>query len=286
MKQLFKTQHLQEEFDKNGFVRVPLLTAAQTDELLLRYRAIEAEHEQIGLPFTTTSHSNDHRLIQKADEAIASVFATEMDKYLCDYKLLFGNFLIKQTGSESVTPLHQDTSFVDESRFSSISVWVSLQDTDQRNGCMRFIKGSHRFRHILRPTHAYAWPFEGVRDRLEQLLVDYPSRRGEAFIFDHGLIHASYPNLTETPRVAAVMAAYPSEAELLMYFFEKGSTTSVQKYKMTKEAYLHFTKGEPPAAGDLIETETFDYRQVTPGELRAMLPSRSFVQQVRGLLSI
>jgi hypothetical protein len=286
MKQLFKTQHLQEEFDKNGLVRVPLLTAAQTDELLLGYKSLEVEHEQIGLPFTTTSHSNDYRLIQKADEAIASVFAPEMDKYLCDYKLLFGNFLIKQTGPESVTPIHQDTSFVDESRFTSISVWVSLQDTDQRNGCMRFINGSHRFKHILRPTHAYAWPFEGVKERLGELLEDYPSRKGEAFIFDHRLIHASYPNLTENPRVAAVMAAYPSEAELLMYFLKKDSTTIVEKYKMTKEAYLHFTKGEPPVAGDLIETETFDYLPVTSDELRAMLPSRSFVQQVRELLSI
>ena len=286
MKQLFKTQHLQGEFDKNGFVRVPLLSSAQTDELTELYKTIEAEHDQIGLPFTTTSHSNDHRLIQKADEAIASVFAAEMDRYLCDYNLLFGNFLIKQSGPESATPLHQDTSFVDESRFSSISVWVSLQDTDQRNGCMRFIKGSHKFRHILRPTHAYPWPFDAVRGRLEELLEDYPSQRGEAFIFHHGVIHASYPNQTDTPRVAAVMAAYPTDADLLMYFLENGSTSSVQKYKMTKEAYLHFIKGEPPAAGDLIETETFDYRPVTPDELRAMLPPRSFVQQVRELLSI
>ena len=286
MKQLFKTQHLQDEFDKNGFVRVHLLTAAQTDDLLLRYRAIEAEHDQIGLPFTTTSHSNDHQLIQKADEAIAAVFAAEMDKYLCDYKLLFGNFLIKQSGPQSVTPLHQDTSFVDESRFSSISVWVSLQDTDQRNGCMRFIKGSHKFKHILRPTHAYPWPFEEVKAQLEAQLTDYPSGRGEAFIFDHRVIHASYPNLTDTPRVAAVMAAYPSDTDLLMYFLEKGSTNSVQRYRMTKEAYLHFIKGEPPGAGDLIGTETFDYRPVTPDELRAMLPPRSFVQQVRELLSI
>ena len=175
---------------------------------------------------------------------------------------------------------------MDERRYSSISVWVSLQDTDQRNGCMRFVKGSHKFKYILRPTHAYPWPFENVMGQLEQQLTDYPSRRGEAFIFDHRVIHASYPNLTQTPRVAAVMAAYPSDAELLMYFFEKGSTNTVQRYKMTKEAYLHFIKGEPPAAGDLMETEIFDYRPVTLHELCAMLPVKSFVQQVRKLLSI
>ena len=287
MKPLFKIQELQEEFDKNGFVRVPLLTAAQVDELMLLYKTTETEHKKIGLPFTTTSHSNDSDLIRKADTQIAGVFSPEMNKYLCDYKLLFGNFLIKQPGLNSVTPLHQDTSFVDEKKFSSISIWVSLQDTDPENGCMRFIKGSHKFKHILRPTHDYSWPFEGIRDQLEKLLEDYPSQKGEAFIFHHGIIHASYPNLTDMPRIAAVMAAYHDDAQLLMYFLDKDSSSSVQKYKMTKDAYLHFIKGEPPAIGELIETEFFDYKQITPAEFGKMAPhSRSFIQKVLAFLPV
>jgi hypothetical protein len=287
MKPFFKSQQFQEEFDKNGFVRVSLLTAQQTDDLLARYETIREEHENMGLPFTTTSQSNDHELIRKADEQIAAVFSAEIDTILQDYKLLFGNFLIKQSGPASITPLHQDTSFVDEKHFSSISIWVSLHDADQRNGCMRFIPGSHKFKHILRPTHAYPWPFCNVMSQLEELLEDYPSQRGEAFIFNHRVIHASYPNLTDHPRVAAVMAAYPADADLLMYFQEKDSTTAIQKYRMTKDAYLHFIKGEPPASGILIETEFFDYKPVTQNELRKMVvPQKSFIQQVRKFLSI
>lgn len=287
MTPLFKTSELQEEFNKNGFVHLPLLTAEQADQLLQFYKTLEVEHQQIGLPFITTSHSNNDELIRKADQYIERVLAPEMDKFLHNYKLLFGNFLIKQPGPDSITPLHQDTTFVDETKFSSISIWVSLQDTGPGNGCMRFVKGSHKFKIILRPTQTYPWPFEGVRNRLEKLLVDYPSRKGEAFIFHHGLIHASYANLTDTPRIAAVMAAYPAEAELLLLFLTKESSTNVQKYKMTKEAYLHFVKGEPPSMGELLEIAYFDFKQITPVELDGMItPSKSFAQKLRGHLSI
>jgi hypothetical protein len=71
MNRLFKSPALQEEFDKNGFVHVPFLTSVQAGSLLDFYRTIEAEHDQIGLPFTTTSQSNDHKLIRKANEEIA-----------------------------------------------------------------------------------------------------------------------------------------------------------------------------------------------------------------------
>jgi hypothetical protein len=283
MKPLFKTQKLQDEFDKNGFVRVPLLTHAQADNLLRLYKTIESEHQKIGLPFTTTSHSNNHELIRKADTQIAGIFAPELDKLLCDYELLFGNYLVKQPGADSGTPLHQDTTFVDETKFPSVSIWVSLQNTDKRNGCMRFIKGSHKFKFILRPTHAYPWPFEELKTRLEQHLTDYPSGKGEAFIFHHAIIHASYPNLTTVPRIAAVIAAYPKSAELLLLFPSGKSSTSLDKYKMTKEAYLHFIKGQPPAMGEFLESVYSDFEAVTPEEFNAMVPVSSSFRKKFGL---
>jgi hypothetical protein len=251
MKPILKSQQLQQEFEENGFVRVPFLSEQQVDTLLKLYKTIEQEHSLIGIPFITTSHSNNHELIRKADGFIADIFKPKMDEILHDYKILFGNFLIKQPGIESITPLHQDTSFVDEHEYSSISVWVAMQDTDRNNGCMRFVKGSHKFRFTVRPSHAYPWHFEDVKLQLEKLLIDYPSKKGEAFIFHHGVIHASYANNTSTPRIAAIMAAYPADAELMMFFQQPDNPEVMQRYKMNKEAFLHFEKGKPPVMGKL-----------------------------------
>jgi ectoine hydroxylase-related dioxygenase (phytanoyl-CoA dioxygenase family) len=271
MPPLFHSTNLQEEFEENGFVHIPFLSSAEVARLLDLYKNVEQEHKQVGLPFTTTSHSNNDELIRKSDEFIAEVFKPELDKILRDYKLLFGNFLVKNPGPGSVTPLHQDTTFVEENKYASISVWVSLHDTDKHNGCMRFVKGSHKYKFTLRPTHSYPWPFEGVRVQLENLLEDYPSQKGEAFIFHHGVIHASYTNITNQPRVAAVMAAYPAEADLLMLFAAKENPDLLNKYKMTREAYLHFIKGEPPAMGQLLGTVKFDRHHITVQEFESMI---------------
>lgn len=280
---IFRAQELQHEFDRNGFVRLPLLTDEQVDALQRSYDTLAAAHERIGLPFTTTSHSNDHELIRQADQYIADVMAPEMDRVLCDYQRLFGNFLIKQTGSESATPLHQDTTFVDEDRYRSISVWVSLVDTDRTNGCMRFVRGSHLFTRFLRPTHGYAWPYEPVRAELEAMLEDYPSRRGEAFIFDHAVIHASHPNLTGQPRVAAVMAAYPQEADLLMYYAQS-DPQQLGRYIMSREAYLRFVKGEAPQA-TLAAIVPADHSPVTAAALRRMtVKPMSLLDRLRAAL--
>lgn len=265
---LFTSPVLQEEFDKNGFVHVPFLSEEQVDTLMEAYKSMEAEHKAIGIPFITSSHSNDYQLIQRVDEAITAVFKPEMDKLLQNYNLLFGNFLIKQPSPESKTPLHQDTSFVDETKYASISVWVALTDTTPENGCMRFVKGSHKFRHTIRPSHNYPWYYEDVLDTLETMLVDYPSKKGEAFIFHHGLIHASYANATSTPRVAAILAAYPTNADLLMYFQQPDYPEMMQHYAMTKDAFLHFIKGAPPHLGSLICTEKTNYFKVTEKELK------------------
>jgi hypothetical protein len=281
MRRVFKSEKFQQEFEENGFIKIPFLSEAQVDLLLTNYRTIEEEHTKIGIPFITTSHSNNSDLIRKADEMIAAVFHPEMEKLLDNYQLLFGNFLIKSAGLESITPPHQDTTFVDESKFSSISFWVSLEDTNKNNGCMRFIKGSHKFLSVKRPSHSYLWAFENVKPELEKMMTDFPSRKGEAFIFHHAVIHASYGNQTQKPRVAAVMAAYPSEAELWMVFQKPNFPELLQTYSMSKEAYLNFVKGVPPSLGNLINEEPTDFLQLSKEDFTNLtIPKLSFFSKL------
>jgi hypothetical protein len=273
----FQSTAHQNAFDKDGFIKVPFLTPSLVDRLYSAYLTLQPAHEAIGIPFITTSHSNNYNLISDVDQMIADVFVPEMDRLLIDYELLFGNFLIKQPGHNSITPPHQDTTFVDENEFSSFSIWVSLQDTDKQNGCMRFIKGSHKFLHTERPAHAYPWVYENVKDRLEALLVDYPSNKGEAFIFHHGVIHASYPNLSDRPRVAALMAGYPKTAELLMLFQNPINQELLQTYSMNKDAFLHFVKGKPPILGKLKAEKRHSFNTLSAKEFEQLLPKKPSV---------
>jgi hypothetical protein len=52
--------------------------------------------------------------------------------------------LFKPPGSGAATPWHQDEAFRDpDFDYQQLTFWLALQKTDQSNGCMEFIPGSH-----------------------------------------------------------------------------------------------------------------------------------------------
>lgn len=275
MKPLFQSAIQQTEFEKNGFVKVPLLTAKEAEELLTVYHSVAFAHEKINIPYITTSHSNDSALITLVDGVLQKVIAPALSKVLINYKLLFGNYLVKMPVTNSETEPHQDITFVDETKFASVNIWVALQDTNQENGCMYFLKGSHNLMPTLRPTHNYPWVYEKVKEEIKKRSTVYAAKAGEAFIFNHAVVHGSFPNRTKQPRVAAVVAAYSNHAQLLHYYLPEGEQTRVQLYSMTKEAFLHFKKGEPPAKGVFLKEENFDFKQLSKAEFDLLMNIKS-----------
>lgn len=271
MKILFKSAVFQKQFQQDGFVKVQLLTMEEVNELLNEYQKIAALHEQINIPYITTSHSNNPALIKKVDEILQKVMAPAIDKILTNYKLLFGNYLIKMPGEKSETEPHQDITFVDESEFVSLNVWVALQDISIENGCMYFLRGSQNLISVIRPTHHYPWLYENVKPDIKQAAEAFPVKAGEAFIFNHAIIHGSFANHTDQPRIAAVMAAYNADAPLIHYYLPDDRSNILQKFSMTKEAYLHFVKLQPPAKGVFIGEEKYEFKQLKKKEFFLML---------------
>jgi phytanoyl-CoA dioxygenase PhyH len=54
--------------------------------------------------------------------------------------------MIKPPHHPIATEWHQDQAYWDDTLdYQMLTFWVALQDTDARNGCMRFVSGSHRW---------------------------------------------------------------------------------------------------------------------------------------------
>jgi hypothetical protein len=285
MKALFKSPELQRKFEEDGFIKLQLLSPAEVSELMAAYDAVADEHEKINIPYITTSHSNNAELIHHVDSILQKVIAPAIDKHMANYNLLFGNYLIKMPGAGSDTSPHQDITFVDESEFASVNIWVALQDISEENGCMYFLRGSHKLRPTLRPTHDYPWAYENVKEPIKERSEQFPAKAGDAFIFNHAVIHGSYANKTSIPRIASVLAAYHSDAPLLHFYLPEGETIRVQKYSMTKDAFLYFIKGSPPAKGVLLGEVNYDFSQLTTGEFKLLLESKKPSKSLSDLLS-
>jgi hypothetical protein len=275
MKALFKSDVLQQQFEKDGFVKASLLSSIETKHLLDMYQTVAEAHERVNLPYITTSHSSDAVLIQQVDEILQKVLAPALERVLSNHKLLFGNYLVKMPGKDSETEPHQDITFVDESRYTSANVWVALQDTTPENGCMYFLRGSHKFIPTIRPTHDYKWAYENVKEVVKQNSEVFAAKAGEAFIFNHAIVHGSFANQTTQPRIAAVVAVYNAEASLIHYYLPENSSNRMQKYSMTKEAYLHFVKKQPPIKGVYLCDEQFDFGHLSEAEFKKLSLSRN-----------
>lgn len=285
MKPLFKDAGRQQAFERDGYVKIPLLTQEQVARLVDAYAPLAARHEAIGIPYITTSHSNDAELITRVDDDLRHVLAPAMDHFLQHHNLLFGNYLLKMPVPGSETDPHQDITFVDEANYASVNVWVALQDTDETNGCMYFLPGSHTRISTLRPTHSYPWAYEQVKDEIRKRSKVYTAKAGEAFVFHHAVVHGSFANRSRQPRLAAVMAAYHSEAPLLHYYLPGGNGNEVHRYGMTKEAFLSFVKNNPPAKGTFLGTVQHDFHQLSLAEFRELYGEEPQKKTFRKLFS-
>jgi len=288
MSAFFKSRALQAEFEENGFVKISLLNRIQVNELVRAYDRFKDAHEKIDLPYITTSHSNDANLITAVDEVLQVTIGPALEAYLVNYKLLFGNYLVKMPVANSLTPPHQDITFVDEKEYTSVNVWIALEDIDEGNGSMYFLKGSHKYMFTIRPTHHYKWAYENVKGEIEQRSVAFSAKAGEAFVFNHAIVHGSHANRSSSPRLAAVVAAYSRDAPLIHYYLPQIDSNRLEKYAMDKEAYLHFEKEKPPLKGVLIGEERYDFSPLSIAEFNRISGWRpmGMIDKIKGLLSI
>jgi ectoine hydroxylase-related dioxygenase (phytanoyl-CoA dioxygenase family) len=110
-------------------------------------------------------------------------------------------FLTKLPDAEdtrSDIPFHQDNGYGRLEPMTDVTVWLALTDTDERNGGLWIVPGSHRLGLL---EHGPA----GVNPLLRESAaggdaVAVPLRGGEAVAFSGLTVHGSGPNRSERPR--------------------------------------------------------------------------------------
>lgn len=102
-----------------------------------------------------------------------------------------------QSGDASDIPWHQDSGYGQLDPPTDLTVWIALSDTDERNGCIRVLPGSHR---LGLQQHGQVGRLIGARVAEEGVAV--PMKSGDALLFSGHLLHRSLPNRTSAARHA------------------------------------------------------------------------------------
>jgi hypothetical protein len=102
--------------------------------------------------------------------------------------------------------MHQDWTIVDETKYIALNIWTPLQETNEANGTLEVIKGSHHWHNTLRaPTLPFY--FNGFQQQLKEKLIAIATLPTEAIVLNQAIIHYSSP-------IPQTMCALPLPAAL------------------------------------------------------------------------
>ncbi|MCF8256216.1 MAG: phytanoyl-CoA dioxygenase family protein [Flavobacteriales bacterium] len=264
---LFQSPVLNSRFALDGYVTVPFLSEAEVAAL----RAVFHETlPTVPAGFHSSSFSTDTEEKQRVNDRVEEVFGPKVSGLFNPIRKLGSCFLSKSPGPQGEMPIHQDWTMVDETRFCSVTIWCALQDTDEANGAVQVIAGSHRFSDALRsPT--LPDPFRDIHAEMRPDLRTVPLKAGEAIIFNQALLHASPPNTSAEPRIAVTYGLIAEEAGLL--FYHRNEEGQVEQFAVPDHFFQEYNTqiGQRPSIGTKTDTFAYTPKAVTLGEYqRAM----------------
>ncbi len=128
--------------------------------------------------------------------------------------------LIKEPGTPTRTPWHQDLPYWPIDGWKVCSLWLALDPVTAESGAVEYIKGSHRWGRRYKPAtfsgqHDYQEPLppvpdiEAMRDELE--IVQFELQPGDCTIHHGLLVHGSPGNLQPHRRRRASVTRWAGE---------------------------------------------------------------------------
>ena len=219
-----------ESFERDGFVVIPgFLSHAELSELdrnLYRY------YVRVVMPSLRAARGPAS---ERTSAALPLLQDLSRDPYFASYpgrvkwvslaeSLLGGPVeleppfvLNKPAGTTSATPPHQDNYLYREKVSGSqlpriLNMWLALDPMDDENGCLRFVRGSHRHgarSHTPTELFGFAHAVNDYGPRDEALEVPIHLQPGDLSCHHGDLIHRAEPNRSSgRSRRALSMLAY------------------------------------------------------------------------------
>ena len=219
MNSIFKNPNVQQSFEKEGYVKLTLLN--QTDvETLKQYYLNQHLDNKIEGGFHISLDNLNEVLVEEIRQKIENTLTPKLNNFFKEYKIFTSSYVIKEPGEQNIVPPHQDWTFVDEDENYSATCWIPLMDVNEDNGALGVIPGSHKL---------FSYPRSSPSPQSKSPLADHiftlfpyveiiDLKAGECLVFDNRLIHASPPNLSNTPRIAVGIGVTGIKAELKHYY--------------------------------------------------------------------
>ena len=264
--QLFTNDQNHNFFAKEGYLHLKnVLSKDEVNEFLNLYEVIKKMNgfEVTDYYFNSISFQDvDIReYVRKETLKIANKFLPRIiDTELAIFPL-GGGFCINPPKSIVGCRPHQDPTTVDEIESYAVTIWISLNDMNTKNGCMHIIPGSHLWGNVHRSI-SLEWAFNPYMDNLWKYMIPIPTKAGDIVCFDVSTIHGSTQNLTDNVRLAVNIPVMPKGLPIKCYYPSNKSNILNKKadlYFIDENYFLKESQFERPSTKyPFIETLNLD----------------------------
>lgn len=194
------------------------------------------------------------------DSGIADVVAALTDSDTT--RLLYDYLLVKEAGGSPATPWHQDWPYYPLRHANVCSTWIAMDHVDASNGGVQYIRGSHRWNKLFRPS-SFTADDSFERPELEPMpdieahrgdydIVVYDLEPGDVLVHQTLLVHGAPANDSDQRRRGLAVRWMYGDVE----FDPKPKTSEIIERKV-RAAGL--------SAGDVLSGPCFPGRDISGG---------------------
>ncbi len=277
---IFKDEAVQEQFEKDGFVKIALLGEEEIQELdTLRQHYFPEKRNA----FFSSSYLEDFDLKTEISDRIKEIIQPKIEEQFENYRLIGAAYLIKGIGPHSEMPMHQDWTIVDEANYYAANVWIPLTDTNEENGTLELMKGSHRWNNALRaPTLPMS--FKGLESKILPELTVVNAKVGEVVVLNQATIHYSKPNNSSEIRPAITTGLISAKAPLKFHYWDP-ERKQIEEFAQNDDFLLRFENFmdaiyNRPLMGESKQFFDYEIPQMTELDLNRHLGKAIPVQKV------
>jgi hypothetical protein len=241
---VFADGELQRAFEHRGYVAIDLL---DRDEIAEFQRVWTTQRDPVqSLSFGATMLSRNPTYRREISRAVKATLTPHLRRLMPGLRMLVGAFGTKCGQDErSALGMHQDPSYVDESAEASANVWIPLVDTNDCNGALWIVPGSHR---INPQPRAFRAPFP--YPELDSVLRETYARplyvaAGTAIVINQALFHFSPPNRSESVRIATGGVVIGANAQP-RFLCDNAAENRIDVYDVPDDFYCWYELGTTP----------------------------------------
>ncbi|MDQ6477159.1 phytanoyl-CoA dioxygenase family protein [Dyadobacter sp. LHD-138] len=245
---------IKKKFDADGYVFLPgFLSGSEIDHLNQKLEFF-IENKVPGIPATDVFYEDKSDPSTLKQIMHVSAYEPDFHPLLADSKFsriaeeLLGDKVIprileyfnKPPKIGKPTPPHQDGYYFMLKPAKAVTMWMALENVDEANGCVRYVKGSHRKgmrTHGRTQTLGFSQGIVdyGLPDDLENEIA-FPAKPGDLLIHDSLTIHRADGNQTNDRSRKALGFIYFGESAKEDVEAKAAYQAMLQKEMRVKEA--------------------------------------------------